>query len=209
MKSCFQKQGYNKHQHNPEHGFTLIEILVSLVVLSFGLLGMVGIQALALKSNADAKLQSSAVRLGRELGDMMRGNKAVALQTTSALNPYLGDWLATSALPPNTAPCFSDGAAQCTTPLLVANWEISDWVSRVRAEFPGARAVVCFDETPYDANGVPQWICSNTGDSITIKIGWIRESTNKTRSSTGSNEAAFEFATRPSVIYNVTPGSPD
>ncbi len=212
MKSRFQKQGYNKHQHNPEHGFTLIEIMVSLVVLSFGLLGMVGIQALALKSNADAKLQSSAVRLGRELGDMMRGNKEIALKATLADSPYLidRDFSVTTTNPVNTEPCFSDGSALCTTPLKVAQWEIADWAARVNTEFPGARVKVCFDKDPYDSDGLPRWACNGTNDdSLAIKIGWIRESTNKTRSSTGDNGAAFELATRPSVIYNVTPGSPD
>ena len=32
-------------------GFTLVEVLVSIVVLSFGMLGIVGVQAFALQSN--------------------------------------------------------------------------------------------------------------------------------------------------------------
>ena len=41
-------------------GFTLVEVLVSIVVLSFGLLGMVGLQAGSLQANRDARLQSTA-----------------------------------------------------------------------------------------------------------------------------------------------------
>ena len=68
-------------------GFTLIEVLVAIVVLSFGLLGMVGLQAASLQANRDARLQSTAVVLARELAEMMRGNKDQALLGTN--NPYL------------------------------------------------------------------------------------------------------------------------
>ncbi|MBY0409356.1 MAG: type IV pilus modification protein PilV, partial [Burkholderiaceae bacterium] len=70
-------------------GFTLIEVLVSIVVLSFGMLGMVGVQAFALQSNREARLQSQATNLARELAEMMRGNNQVGIQTATADNPYL------------------------------------------------------------------------------------------------------------------------
>ena len=63
-------------------GFSLVEVLISIVVLSFGLLGMVGMQAAALQSNREARLQSSAVLLARDMADMMRGNKTQALLAT-------------------------------------------------------------------------------------------------------------------------------
>ena len=56
-------------------GFTLLEVLVSIVVLSFGLLGMVGLQAASLQANRDARLQSTAVVLARELAEMMRATR--------------------------------------------------------------------------------------------------------------------------------------
>ena len=87
-----KKIAINKLKSNEKlysQGFTLLEILVSIVVLSFGLLGMVGIQAMALKSNNDARQQSAAVQLAGELSDMMRGNQVVALGLTTATNPYL------------------------------------------------------------------------------------------------------------------------
>lgn len=189
-----------------EQGFTLIEILVSIVVLSFGLLGMVGIQALALKSNNDAKLQSSAVRMSKELSDMMRGNKNVAIATTAAANPYLQDLDFSSmatVVPNDEGICFGSGTALCTTPLKIAKWEIKDWLTRLNSEFPGVHVKICFDASPYDTSGLPQWSCSDTGDSIAIKIGWARASTDSTK--TGAN--AFDAAVRPSVVVSSTPGS--
>lgn len=198
-------------------GFTLLEILVSIVVLSFGLLGMVGIQAVALKSNNDAKQQSAAVQLAGELSDMMRGNKAVAVALTPAANPYLiANFVSTDIIAAPTEYCNS--VAGCTTPLSVASWEKFDWLTRVNATFPGARVQVCYDNAPYTTGtggGIPQWGCGGAaavGGSISIKIGWVRATTNTDRSSTAAIAGAFTTVTGanaspPSVIYLVTPGS--
>lgn len=70
-------------------GFTLVEVLVSIVVLSFGMLGIVGVQAFALQSNREARLQSQAVNLARELAEMMRGNNQIGIKSAAADNPYL------------------------------------------------------------------------------------------------------------------------
>jgi type IV pilus assembly protein PilV len=74
-----------------EGGFTLVEILVAIVILAFGMLGTVGMQAFALQANRDARLQAQAVGYARELAEMMRGNKEIAVKTTAAANPYFGD----------------------------------------------------------------------------------------------------------------------
>lgn len=203
------------------HGFTLLEILVSIVVLSFGLLGMVGIQAMALKSNNDAKQQSAAVQLAGELSDMMRGNKAVAVALTPAANPYIiANYQEVNGVPPVPTE-YCNTLAGCTTPLNIASWEIFDWLTRVNATFPDARVQVCYDSEPYTlTGGMPKWGCvggAAAGKKISIKIGWTRESTNKTRVQTGNAAAdaatnsatAFDTAIsgRPSVIYIVTPGA--
>ena len=57
-----------------EQGFTLVEVLISIVILSFGMLGMVGLQAGALQANREAKLQSVGTGVARELAETMRGN---------------------------------------------------------------------------------------------------------------------------------------
>lgn len=201
------------------NGFTLLEILVAIVVLSFGLLGMVGIQAMALKSNNDAKQQSAAVQLAGELSDMMRGNKAVSVLTTPTTNPYLiANYLSTDTITTPAENCSL--TAGCTSPLNVASWEKSDWLTRVFNTFPGARVQVCFDDAPYTAGGIPQWGCSGAAaarGTISIKMGWSRESTNKIRVNTGNTAAdtaanaanAYDIGanTRPTIIYRVTPGS--
>ena len=186
------------------YGFSLIEVLVSIVVLSFGLLGMVGMQAAALQSNREARLQSSAVTLGRELAELMRGNKAIALLATTATNPYLGSFSTPLAA---TAPSYclnvAAGTTACADPTEIARAQMTEWLARVDSELPGARVDTCFDSDPFDAGGLPRWTCTGTGGVIVVKVGWTRSATD--RSKTGT--AAFEKATVPSVIFSVTAGS--
>lgn len=184
-----------------EQGFTLVEVLISIVILSFGMLGMVGLQAGALQANREAKLQSVGTGLARELAEKMRGNHEISKLTTN--NPYLGTFNTDPLVAATPTFCLSVGVTACTTSTTIAAAEMTEWLARVSAEMPGAQVSVCFDTTPFDANGLPQWTCTNTGDIAIIKIGWTRGSTNK--SQTGA--AAFERATVPSVVFPVTPAN--
>ncbi len=184
-------------------GFSLVEVLVSIVVLSFGLLGMVGMQAASLKSNREARLQSSAVVLARELAEMIRGNKALGILAATA-NPYLGTFSSTPLVATTPLYCLSVGTTACASATAVANAQMTEWLARVDAELPGAKVAVCYDSAPFDANGIPQWTCGTAaGGVITVKIGWTRGSTN--RASTGAD--ALDVATTPAVIFPVTAGS--
>lgn len=66
-------------------GFTLVEVLVSLVILSIGLLGIAKLMLLSSHSNDSAYLRSQATGLAYEMLDYMRANSA---QANIALGPY-------------------------------------------------------------------------------------------------------------------------
>lgn len=60
-------------------GFSLLEALVALVILSFGLLGIAGLQASSLKNNNNAYMRTQANILAYEAIDLMRANRDSAL----------------------------------------------------------------------------------------------------------------------------------
>ena len=65
----------------PRHavdGFSLIEVLVALVVLSVGLLGLAALQQNAVRFNHDAYLRSQATVLAYDIADRIRGNRQAA-----------------------------------------------------------------------------------------------------------------------------------
>lgn len=181
-------------------GFTLVEVLVAIVVLSFGLLGMVGLQAAALKYNRDARNQSVAISLARELAEMMRSNAQIAGLT--AANPYYGSFSGTGLEPATPSDCLAVGNT-CGSTTALANAQMTDWLARVESALPGARVEICDDAAPYDSNGLPVWSCTaatSTAPVSVIKLGWTREDT--------KNEIGFAGGTnaRPYVLLPVTPG---
>ena len=91
-----------------EGGFTLIEVVVAMLILSIGLMGMVGLQAVSLKMNQSAHLSSQATYLAYDIIDRMRANRTAALDekynmplgceapsATGVVKDDLENWLST------------------------------------------------------------------------------------------------------------------
>ena len=105
-----------------QNGFTLIEVLVSLLVLAIGLLGMAGLQLLSMQSSSGALNRSQATMLAYDLAERMRRNDIEALN-----DGYVGIALnnagAQQAAPADPA-CINAG---CTSAQL-ANQDIREWL---------------------------------------------------------------------------------
>ena len=92
-------------------GFTLIEILIAMIILAFGLLGLAGLQAANMQQNQDASYRSQATALAYDLADRIRANSsqiAIYLALAPALNNN----------------CL--GAAGCN-PVQMANHDLAEW----------------------------------------------------------------------------------
>ncbi len=63
-------------------GFTLIEVLVALLICSFGLLGIVGLQARAMQYSVSAEDSGRAILLANEITTEMYTLKTLNLPTT-------------------------------------------------------------------------------------------------------------------------------
>lgn len=59
-------------------GATLLEVLVTITILSVGMLGLAGIQAMGLKSNYSAFLHAQAAQFAYDMTDRMRANRDAA-----------------------------------------------------------------------------------------------------------------------------------
>jgi type IV pilus assembly protein PilV len=73
-------------------GFTLLEVLVALFILSFGLLGIAGLQLTALQQSQDSYAQSLAVIQLFSMQERLRANKSAETR-----NRELADWNASNA----------------------------------------------------------------------------------------------------------------
>jgi type IV pilus assembly protein PilV len=69
---------FNSNRLARTRGFTLVEVLVALVVLSIGLLGIASLQLSSLRWNHGASLRSQATLLAYDIVDRMRANQIAA-----------------------------------------------------------------------------------------------------------------------------------
>ena len=84
----------NTNIHKIKHlsGFTLLEVMIALLVLSIGLLGIAALQANSLKVNHGAYQRSQAIFLAYDMMDRLRANRTAALagQCDIAMGATLG-----------------------------------------------------------------------------------------------------------------------
>ena len=64
------------HTMTRNRGFTLLEVLIALLILSFGLLGLAALQAYSVKANQSAHFRSQATALSNMMLDNIRANRA-------------------------------------------------------------------------------------------------------------------------------------
>jgi len=97
----------------PPHirGFTLIELLVALLVLGVALLGLAGLQSVAVQENRSALLRTQATVAAQEMLDRMRANR------TEALKPGAPYQTALTQPASTYTPCNSN----CTTTAVAGN----------------------------------------------------------------------------------------
>jgi type IV pilus assembly protein PilV len=76
----------NVRLHSVQAGMTLVEVLVTLVLISVGLLGVAALHIASLKSNQEAYVRSQASVLAGDILDRMRANRTAAAQYAVALN---------------------------------------------------------------------------------------------------------------------------
>lgn len=60
-------------------GFTLLEVLVTLIIMSIGFLGIAGLVVKTLQYNKGAYARSQATAAASDISDRMRANRTVAL----------------------------------------------------------------------------------------------------------------------------------
>jgi len=150
-------------------GFTLLEVLIALLIFSFGMLGMAGLLTVSVKTNHSAYLRTQAFLLAQDLADRMRANAPALWQSP---NPYKLNAIvtppATPALVPTgafTDPCTS---ASCT-PAQVAARDLGIWQAQVAQFLPNAgAALVC---QAASAVGTPKAPYSTTCE---IQMSWTQ-----------------------------------
>ena len=130
-------------------GFTLVEVLVTVVIFSVGLLGLAGLQATGIKLNHSSLLRSQATLLAYDIIDCMRANQG---KNKANLPDYA---IAMDDNPPTTATNQADR-------------DIINWIDSLAKNLPSGDGSVTFPTTNR-AEVIVQWDDARTGDPTRFK----------------------------------------
>lgn len=155
-------------------GLTLIEVLISMIILAIGLLGLASLQIVALRESQDAYSMEQAVLLATDMQARMRSNSGI-------------DWLTIS---PNTSDhCTKNNV--CTKAQLASN-DYGEWTRNTQKNL-SANATVKI-QLSSSVNKTP---CINaTPNSLCLVTTWPRANTQK--SGIFSQNATFYLEIIPS-----------
>jgi type IV pilus assembly protein PilV len=152
-------------------GFSLVEVMVSILVLALGVIGAAGMQLTALRTSQQSSLHTMALQLASEMADRVRTNDS-QLRRKDADNPFLDlDYSASQAQTGARATlCYSQS---CDGDQL-ADFDLYEWKARLHAALPAGRVVICRDRAPWDsATGALTWRCEKGEGPLFVKVGWM------------------------------------
>lgn len=159
-----------------QRGFTLLEVMISVVVFSIGLLGVAGLMVLSVRTNHSAFLRTQASFLAESMADRMRTN-------LGWIDDYNGAYDASTAgaASCNTAPC---------TPTQLAAHDRAVWSQQLVDHLPAATATIeCTNAPPspgYAGSQPFPGLCSMT-------ITWTEADLSKSGSTPTTQTFAWVF----------------
>jgi type IV pilus assembly protein PilV len=102
-------------------GFTLVEVLVALVVMSVGMLGIAALYLEGLRAGRTALYRTTAVNLAADMADRIRANRNAGIA-------YAGTG-------PGADDACTNGPADCTAAQLAED-DWFDWSNELNAQLP-------------------------------------------------------------------------
>lgn len=166
-------------------GFTLIEVLISVIVFSIGLIGLASLQTIALRNNNESYMRSQATLLTQDIADRMRANLAgvsdgsydMGNDVDAANSKPAFDCVDTFPGPDNT--CSAQEIAQVDLHYWTNDKTKDDtstiFAASIAEALPGGKGIVCLDSvhetdpTPGDPK------CNGLGNVYAIKIWWDQD----------------------------------
>lgn len=145
------KKPETNRQRRRAAGFGMVEVLVTLVLLSVGLMGISKLQLVSLRSVHASTVRGQAVLLAYDLADRMRANRhGVVDLDGNAVGFYNSADGATYQAPNDNGCTEGAGAANdCIIAQMTAH-DLQEWNDSIAALLPGGTGTVCMDSDPSD-----------------------------------------------------------
>jgi type IV pilus assembly protein PilV len=141
-------------QASAQRGFSIVEAMVALLVLSIGMLGIAGLYVTTLRASGSALYRTHAVNLAADMADRIRANP-------TAGNAYADDVGADNGCVAN-----APGIAAACNPAALAADDVFRWQQQISGVLP---------DTDGDPNTGPGTIDVDAGSprTYTIRVFWM------------------------------------
>lgn len=141
---------------NTQRGLSMIEVLVSLTIVAFGLLGLAGLQARSMSFQKDSFDRKAASEMAAQLAERVRANYDGFRAGSYNQNLQLND-----PTPAAVPPCAIQ--ANCTA-LEVANRDLAMWYIDLRRRLPVSAAFLVAPVNPVEMTLTLAWQEGQTTD---------------------------------------------
>ncbi|OGI43329.1 MAG: type IV pilus modification protein PilV [Candidatus Muproteobacteria bacterium RBG_16_64_11] len=152
-----------------QRGFSLVEVMVSVLVLSGGLLGLAFLQAQGMKFNAEAYQRTQATVLAYDMIDRLRANPAAANAGAYVVADNAAAQYAATTTP--QACDTSDGSVSCNEDELAA-FDLFRW-------YQAQQKSLALDTSNYAT--IQRAVINSTLDRHTITMFWVEQGNPKTQ----------------------------
>ena len=160
-----------------QRGFGMIEVMVSLLVISVALFGTAKLQALAIGATHNSAQRSMIALQAASLAAAMRANDPYWAGTPATSVATLGTGNVTTLDPTLNAQTADCTSVTCT-PLQMAGYDLQTWLRGLQAQLPGSGAsIACAAAT--SVNPV----------TCTIEVDWSEKAISATSNTSGSSAA--------------------
>ncbi len=154
-------------------GYVLVEALITVLIFAIGMLGVVGLQTVALSSTSISNQRSEATVLALDMADRMRANLGAADGTPGV--GYDDPAPANNSCRSVYAASVVGVPAACTPEQLAAD-DMLDWQDQIQQSLPGGDGAVCLDNTPNDGTAAAP-ACDGAGNAYAVKVFWDQRAT--------------------------------
>ncbi|KTT13471.1 pilus assembly protein PilV [Pseudomonas oryzihabitans] len=152
-------------KHSSDSGFSMIEVLVTLVLISIGVLGMVALQSKSVAFTADTTQRNTAAMLAQDLLEMTRAQGRVTEKQSGAAFTTVTD-------------------ADCASTPADAGKRLGCWSQQAKRLLPGVDEELLTEEF-HLCRTIASGTCSESGTTLEIQLAW-RLKSGECMNSTGS-----------------------
>ena len=127
--------------HDRQRGISMVEVLVSLIVVSIGLLGLAKLQAAAVGNVKDSRVRSMAALQAQSIAAAMRANRVLWASGVAPTDITIANGAVTDssniilANPPDCA------AVSCSL-VQMASYDLLNWAEHLNNRFPNSSAAI-------------------------------------------------------------------